>query len=62
MCPQSDIAAPTDATAIEYDAPPPGERGFLPANHPHLYPRRPASRVVVNPSEKPAVIVRGTIS
>lgn len=59
MSPSPDIPAPTDATAIEYDAPPPGERGFLPQNHPGLYPRRPASRVVDNPSEKPRVIVRG---
>lgn len=55
----SEIPSPVDATAVEYDAPPPAERGFLPQNHPALYPRRPASRVVDNPSEKPRVIVRG---
>lgn len=60
MCPSaSEIAAPTDATSPEYDAPPPAERGFMAHNHPGMYPRRPASRVVVNPSEKPRVIVRG---
>lgn len=56
------IPLPTDATAPEYDAPPPGDRGFLPQNHAGLYPRRPSSRLVVNPSEKPRVIVRGPIS
>lgn len=59
MSPPAEIPAPTDASAIEYDAPPPGDRGFLPVNHPSLYPRRPASRVVDIPSEKPRVIVRG---
>lgn len=59
MSPSSDVPAPTDPAAPEYDAPPPGDRGFLAQNHPGLYPRRPASRVVVNPSEKPRVIVRG---
>lgn len=59
MCPPPDIPAPTDHSAVEYDAPPPGDRGFLPQNHPGLYPRRPSSRGVVNPSEKPRVIVRG---
>ena len=59
MCPPVEIPAPTDSAAPEYDAPPPGDRGFLPHNHPGAYPRRPASRVVVNPSEKPRVIVRG---
>lgn len=59
MSRHADIPAPTDASAVEHDAPPPGERGFLPVNHPSLYPRRPASRVVDNPSEKPRVIVRG---
>lgn len=57
-----EVPAPTDATAVEYDAPPPGDRRFLGANHPDFYPRRPASRTVVNPSEKPSVIVRGPIS
>lgn len=55
----ADIPAPSDPSAPEYDAPPPGnERGFLQVNHPHLYPRRPSSQVD-NPSEKPRVIVRG---
>lgn len=54
-----EIPPPTDHTPPEYDAPPPGERGFLPVNHPGLYPRRPATRGVDNPSEKPRVIVRG---
>lgn len=53
------IPAPTDSSAPEYDAPPPANPRFLPANHPGLRPQRPASRVVNNPSEKPAVIVRG---
>lgn len=59
MCPPSDIPAPTDPTAIEHDAPPPGDRGFLQAGNPALYPRRPSSRVVVLAPEKPATIVRG---
>lgn len=59
MSQPTDIPSPTDPTAVEHDAPPPGDRGFLPLNHPGLYPRRPASRVVENPSEKPRTIVRG---
>lgn len=54
-----EIPAPTDSTAPEHDAPPPADRGPLQPNNPRLYPTRPASRVVVNPSEKPRVIVRG---
>lgn len=53
------IPLPTDHTAPEYDAPPPAVGKFLPVNHAGLYPRRPATRRVVNPSEKPRVIVRG---
>lgn len=59
MCPPIEIPAPTDSTAPEYDAPPPADRGALQPNNPRLYPTRPASRGVVNPSEKPRVIVRG---
>lgn len=57
--PTTDIPPPTDPRSPEHDAPPPGDRGFLPLGHPGLYPTRPASRVVDNPSEKPRVIVRG---
>lgn len=49
-----------DATAPEYDAPPPANaNGPLPVSHPNLYPRRPASRVVDLASRKPDVIVKG---
>lgn len=51
------IPAPTDSTAREYDAPPPGDLGFLRPNQ--IRVQRPASRVVVNPSERPNPIVRG---
>lgn len=53
------IPAPTDAAAPEYDAPPPGDRRFLQPHEALRAVQRPASRVVVNPSEKPRVIVRG---
>jgi hypothetical protein len=59
MSPSAEIPVPTDALAPEYDAPPPGDRAFLQLTHPGIFPRRPASRVVDNPSEKPRVIVRG---
>lgn len=59
MCPSADIPAPTDSSSPEYDAPPPGDRGFLPQTHSGLYPKRPASSRVDNPSEKPRTIVRG---
>lgn len=53
------IPAPTDPRPPEYDAPPPGDRRFLNVPEMLRLVQRPASRVVVNPSEKPAVIVRG---
>lgn len=60
MCPSPvEIPAPTDPAAIEHDAPPPGDRGFLQPSNPALYPRRPSSRIVDLASEKPRVIVRG---
>ena len=53
------IPVPTDHSAVEYDAPPPGDKVFLPVGHRGLYPQRPSSRIVDNPSQKPRVVVRG---
>jgi hypothetical protein len=49
------IPLPTDATAPEYDAPPPGDRGFLRPNQ--MLVQRPASRVVSIPNERTTVVV-----
>jgi len=51
------IAAST-AHAPEYDAPPPAVPGVkTPMSY--FWPQRPADQVVDNPSERPAVVVRG---
>lgn len=59
----TNIPAPTDTRAPEYDAPPPGPPvgagRFLSSTEMLRVVQRPASRIVNNPSEKPRVIVRG---
>lgn len=48
-----------DTAQPEYDAPPPANTGSIQTGDIRRYPKRPASKIVNNPSEKPAVIAKG---
>lgn len=54
----STIPSP-DTAQPEYDAPPPANTGSIKTGDNRRYPKRPATRIVNNPSEKPAIIVKG---